>query len=58
LKLPNDFKHHNIKARIHGEGGQGKKKYCRSMIVARSINMTKEFFDFVKETNIMKIGKW
>lgn len=27
-----------------------KNLYCGSMVVARSINMNKEFFDFVKET--------
>jgi hypothetical protein len=27
-----------------------KKLYCGSMVVARSINMNKEFFNFVKET--------
>ncbi len=29
------------------------------MVVARTVYMNKEFFDFDKETNyIMKIGKW
>jgi hypothetical protein len=36
-----------------------KNLYCGSMVVARTVYMNKEFFDFDKETNyIMKIGKW